>query len=60
MNWKHKPGRYQPGNYGTGKMKWFVHDSEIPGWRDKTKNGRHRKFASIEAAQKRADFLNAK
>ena len=58
MDWKYKPGRYQPGNNGTGKMKWFVHDTKTPYWRDKTKSGRHRKFASIEAAQRRADSLN--
>ncbi len=58
MTWKYKPGRYQPGNYGNGKMKWFVHDTEIPGWQDDFKARYHRKFSSIEAAQKRADELN--
>ena len=59
MTWKHKPGRFQPGNYGSGKMRWFVHDCKNPSWRDDAETGRHRKFSSIEAAQKRADELNA-
>ncbi len=58
MIWKCKPGRYQPGNCGGGKMKWFAHDTKITGWRDDTETGRHHKFSSIEAAQKRADKLN--
>lgn len=59
MQWKHKPGRYQPGNDGANKMRWFVHDIKIPSWRDNTKDGQHRRFASIHAAQRRADHLNA-
>ena len=59
MGWKHKPGRYQPRNDGAGKMKWFAADTHIPHWWDETSNGKLRRFGSIEAAQRRADELNA-